>query len=66
MESKLGTIVRGDERIYITHLPGFKNPCLCVGNGNVMQKIASFGSEECAEGFYKLLLDWLGIEKREQ
>lgn len=61
--SNLGSIVRGDERIYVTHVPGRKNPMLCIGNGNVIQPIASFKSEEHAEGFYKLLLKWFGLKE---
>lgn len=61
--SKLGGIGRGDEHIYITHLPGLKKPCLCIGNKYVIRKIASFDSEEYAEGFYKMLCKWLMIEE---
>ena len=64
--SDLGGIARGDEHIYVTHLPGHKRPVLCIGNGYVIQKLASFDSEEYAEGFYKLLLNWFGLEKEEE
>ena len=60
--SKLGGIRRGDEYIYVTHLQTHKKPVLCLGNGCVIQKIASFDSEEYAEGFYKLLLKWVEQE----
>ena len=60
--SKLGGIQRGDEHIYVTHLPTHKKPVLCLGNGCVIQKIASFDSEEYAEEFCKLLLKWFGLE----
>lgn len=63
--SKLGGIRRGDEYIYVTHLPTHKKPVLCLGNGCVIQKIASFDSEEYAEGFYGLLLKWFGLEDEE-
>ena len=63
--SELGGIQRGNEHIYVTHLPTHKKPVLCLGNGCVMQKIASFDSEECAEGFYKILLKWFGLEDEE-
>lgn len=52
---------RGDEVIHITHLPDRKKPVLLVGNGNRTQKIATFDSEEYAEGFCNMLSKWLGI-----
>ena len=55
-------IRRGDEVIYITHLQGYKKPVLAIGNGCVIQKIASFDSEEYAESFCKLLNNWFGLE----
>lgn len=56
-------IRRGDEVIYVTHLQGYKKPVLMVGNKFVTQKIASFDSEEYAEGFCKILNRWFGIEE---
>lgn len=64
--SNLGGLGRGNEHIYITHVPGKKKPVLCIGNGYVIQPIASFSSEEYAEGFYKLLLKWFGLQKEEE
>ena len=61
--SNLGGIGRGNEHIYITHVPGRKRPMLCIGNGNVIHPIASFSSEENAEVFYKMLLDWFGLKE---
>ena len=55
-------IRRGNEAIYITHFPGRKKPVLAIGNGCVLQKIASFDSEEYAESFCKMLNKWLGLE----
>ena len=55
-------IRKGDEIIYITHLQGYKKPVLAIGNGYVIQKIASFDSEETAEGFCQLLNRWFGLE----
>ena len=52
----------GNERIYITHLPNLKKPVLAVGNGKCIQKIASFDSEEYAEGFSLMLGRWLGVD----
>jgi len=54
---------RGNERIYITHFPGLKKPVLAVGYENVIQKIASFDSEDCAEGFCSMLGRWFGCDK---
>ena len=53
---------RGDEYICITHFPGLKKPVLAVGNCYVVQKIASFDSEEYAEGFNKMLNKWFGFD----
>lgn len=53
---------RGEETIHITHIPNRKNPVLLIGNVYCSQKIASFDSEECAEGLCELLDKWLGIE----
>ena len=58
-------IRRGDEVIYITHLQGYKKPVLMIGNKSVIQKIASFDSDEYAEGFSKMLNQWFGIEEKE-
>lgn len=56
---------RGEEKIQITHLPSHKRPVLLVGYGNCLQKIASFDSEEMAEGFCKLLDGWLMAKSEE-
>lgn len=61
--SKLGGFKRGDMYIYITHIPQRKNPCLCIGNGNVIQPIAYFQSEEFAEGFYEMLQEWFELKQ---
>ena len=63
--SKLHGFWRGDETISITHLPRYKKPVLLIGNGLCCQKIASFDSEEYAEGFCKMLERWFGIDKTE-
>lgn len=55
---------RGNTTIHITHLPGYKKPVLLVGNGLCSQKIASFDSEEYAEGFCRVLDDWLGLSDK--
>ena len=55
-------IRRGDEVIYITHIQGYKKPVLAIGNGCVIQKIASFDSDEYAVGFCKMLNKWFGLE----
>lgn len=60
--SELHGFRRGEETIHITHLPNCKKPVLLVGNGLCSQKIASFDSEEAAEGFCKLLNKWLMVE----
>ena len=59
-------IRRGDEVIYITHLQGYKKPVLMIGNRTVVQKIASFDSEDFAESFSEMLNRWCKIEKEEQ
>ena len=59
-------IRRGDEAIYITHFPGLKKPVLAIGNGCVIQKIASFDSEEYAENFCQMLNEWLGLKKENE
>lgn len=59
-------IHRGDEVIYIMHCTGYKKPVLMIGNRNVVQKIASFDSEDFAEAFSEMLNRWFGIEKEEQ
>ena len=63
--SKLHGFRRGEEIIHITHLPNYKKAVLLVGNGLCSQKIASFDSEEAAEGFCKLLDKWLMAESEE-
>lgn len=63
--SKLGGLSRGDEYIYITHIPGRKKPCLCIGNGYVIHPIAYFQSEEYAEGFYNMLCSWFKLSSED-
>lgn len=62
----MGGIRRGDYVIYVTHLPTHKKPILAIGNGNAMQKIASFDSEEYAGSFYKMLCEWLGLKEEDE
>ena len=64
--SNLGGFRRGDTVIYFTHFPNLKKPVLAIGNGCVVSKIASFDSEEAAEGFYAMLCDWLGVKMEDQ
>lgn len=59
-------ILRGDEVIYITHLQGYKKPVLTIGNRCVIQKIASFDSEEYAESFCEILNRWLGLDVKNE
>ena len=61
--SNLGGIRRGDQVIFLTHFPNLKKPVLAIGNGCVIEKIASFDSEEEAESFYKMLCEWLGVQE---
>lgn len=58
----MNSYAMGNERIYITHLPGLKKPALAIGNGIVVQKIASFDSEEVAEVFSLMLGRWFGAD----
>ena len=56
---------RGDEVIYISQVPTFlaeKKPCLLIGNKYCVQKIATFDSQEYADGFSKMLGEWFGAE----
>lgn len=64
--SALHGFKRGEEVIYITHLPDRKKPVLLVGNGYCVKKIATFDSEEYAEGFCNMLSKWLGIVDRSE
>ncbi len=64
--SELHGFRRGEETIHITHLPDRKKPVLLIGNGYCAQKIASFDSEEAAEGFCKLLDKWLMAESEDK
>lgn len=53
---------RGDEVIYISKVPKLKRPCLLIGTKYAVQKIASFDSQEYADGFTKMLAEWFGAE----
>jgi hypothetical protein len=53
---------RGDEVIYISKVPKLKRPCLLIGNKYCVQKIATFDSQEYADGFAKMLGEWFGAE----
>ena len=59
----MNSYVLGNEHIYIMHLPNLKKPVLAVGNGCTIYKIASFDSEEDAEGFSQMLGKWLGCDR---
>ena len=59
-------IRKGNEVIYITHLPNHKRPVLAIGNGYAIQKIATFDNEEVAEGFCQMLNTWLGLEDTDE
>ena len=59
----MGGFRRGDESIHITHIVGHKKPILGIKKGNVIKKIASFNSDECAEEFHDLLEKWFGLDK---
>lgn len=63
--SELGGIRRGGEYIYITHIPGRKKPCLCVGNKYTIYPIAYFQNEEYAEDFYSMLMNWFNLKLME-
>ena len=53
---------RGDEVIYISQVPTLKKPCLLIGTKYAVKKIASFDSQEYADGFAKLLEEWFGTK----
>lgn len=53
---------RGDEVIYISQVPKIKKTCLLIGTKYAVQKIASFDSQEYADGFTKMLREWFGAE----
>ena len=55
-------IRRGDEVIYIMHLPDLKKPVLAIEYKYVIRKVASFNDEESAELFSAMLNNWLGVE----
>lgn len=59
----MNSYAMGNEHIYIMHLPDLKKPVLAVGNGKCIQKIASFDSEEYAEGFSLMLGRWFGVDR---
>lgn len=63
--SDLGGFSKGDKAFYITHIPDRKKPVLLVGNKYCAQKIATFDSEECAEGFLRLMEDFLNCYRKE-
>jgi len=62
----MNSVGKGDETIYITHLPGLKKPVLAIGHGCVLRKVASFNDEESAELFSEMLNRWLGLENEVQ
>ena len=63
--SELGGYKKGDEAIYITHIPWQKKPVLMIGNDIVMTKMATFDSEETAKIFYEMLGEWLSAKEQE-
>ena len=63
--AEFGTVAKGKDRIGVTHFPNCKRPCLFIGNGCVIQKVATFNSEEHAEGFYRMLLRFLDLQEDE-
>lgn len=61
----MNSFSRGDEYIYITHLPNYKKPVLAIGTKCVIDKIGSFDSEEDAERFYQILKTWFNLDEKE-
>ena len=57
---------RGDEVIYISQVPTLKKPCLLIGTKYAVQKIASFDSQEYADGFAKMLAEWFEAEVEDE
>ena len=53
--------IKGEETLWITHLPDLKKPVLLIGGEYAVHKVASFDSEEDAEEFSRLFEKWLGI-----
>ena len=53
--------IKGEESLWITHLPDLKKPVLLIGGEYAVHKVASFNSEEAAEEFSRLFERWLGI-----
>ncbi len=52
-------IKKGDTCIEAVTIHRYKKPCLCITEGNVMTKYASFHSKEAAEEFMQLLAEFI-------
>ena len=61
----MNSFVRGDEKIWITELPGLKKPVLMMGNKNVGYKLASFNNRQSADYFCERLKEWFGAVEEE-
>lgn len=57
---------KGNESIHIMYIPRNKKPILGIGNGNTIEKVASFNDDECAEKFHDLLCRWFELEDEKE
>ena len=57
------TFFKGDQRIDICELPGYKKPTLLIGSNTVLHKVASFNDKESADEFVSMLQEWFGLRE---
>ena len=59
-------IRKGDYCIGIGELPGYKKPCLLIGNEKEgrLRKVATFIDQEEADNFMSMLKDFLNLGKK--
>lgn len=53
--------IRGNDVIWITHIPNRKRPILAIGDLHTLKKLASFDSEESANEFMDILSNWFDV-----
>ena len=66
METYLKNLETGVEIGSYSMEPYRKKPCLCVQDGNVLTKYASFNNAEAAHEFMEILRDFVGACEEEQ
>jgi len=57
---------KGNKLIAVMTFPDRKRKSLCIGEGNRMERVATFKSDDAADRFEELFVEYLGDRLREE